>query len=100
MPIVEDTNENRYRGKPLQRPIRRSWALMMIVVSCVLTAALSMAYSSYAAAEQGKSWCDLLETFNRAYQDTPPTTPTGKKIAEGIEQLYRDINCPGKGDSK
>ncbi|KAB1946084.1 hypothetical protein F8271_07740 [Micromonospora sp. ALFpr18c] len=74
----------------------RAWqTLVVALLFAVLTGAASMAYSNRAAAALERKWCDLLSTFDDAYRETPPQTPTGKKIADRLRELRgQRFNCP------
>lgn len=40
-----------------------------------------------------REWCELLVTLDEAYRKTPPTTPTGRSVADSIRHLRGDLHC-------
>jgi hypothetical protein len=40
--------------------------------------------------------CAVLITMDDAYQSAPPSTPTGRSVAEGIAGLRSAYDCDGK----
>lgn len=70
----------------------RAWAG---VAGSVLALAIGgFLYANHAASQEGQNFCALVGTFDQAYRDTPPTTPTGRAVAAEMHHLYMSLHCP------
>lgn len=47
-----------------------------------------------ARVESEKKWCSVVATLDDSYAEQPPTTATGKNVAEGIAGLRLSLHCP------
>lgn len=43
--------------------------------------------------ERDAEWCELIVTFDNAYKTSPPTSETGKRIAELMDARRRSLGC-------
>jgi hypothetical protein len=80
--------------------IARWRALLVIVLSMVVLAALNLGWTSYvdnqrdrAEREADRRWCSLLSTLDNAYRDTPPTNPVGIALAREVRSLIESTGC-------
>lgn len=79
----------------LRRLVRHGWRFLAVsFVAAIVAAAASMLYTNHAAHESERKWCGVVSTMDDAYRDTPPQTPTGRKIAADIARLRADFGCP------
>jgi len=71
--------------------------LTMFVVCLLVFTAGGFYYANWkaerTAREGDQRWCSLLSTMDSAYQEAPPTTPTGKKLAADIHGLHESFQC-------
>jgi hypothetical protein len=72
-------------------------ALAGIGGSVLALAIAAFVYTNHAVSAEGQNFCALVDTFNQAYRDTPPTTPTGQVVAAEMSRLYQKLHCPGIG---
>lgn len=85
---------------------RPSWYSWVVVVgTSVLSSTLAIVVGIESAqravdAERSarlqseQALCSLVVVLDRAYKGTPPTTPTGKEVAEGMAGLRATLQCP------
>ena len=90
-PTVEQEEANRLR--------RKQWRnLVMFVVTLFVFTVSGIYYANWKAertAREGeRRWCSLLGTMDSAYQEAPPSTPTGRKLAADIHELHEGFQCP------
>lgn len=50
-----------------------------------------------ARVESDRRWCTLLDNLDRAYKEIPPSTPTGRNVAQEIHRLRTDPQPTGFG---
>jgi len=53
----------------------------------------SQAQSNKTIIETQQQWCEIIITFDNGYRNSPPTTPTGKLLAEEFSRLRREFQC-------
>ncbi|BCJ45307.1 hypothetical protein GCM10010168_85760 [Actinoplanes ianthinogenes] len=68
------------------------WAALL--ASSLTTGFTAVAISLHAQAESDRKFCTLITTQDDAWSETTPTTVTGKRVAEAMRQLRRDLDCP------
>lgn len=71
-----------------------SYRLAAIFLSSVTTGAIALVVALHANAESDRKWCSVVAVMDQAYAESPPTTPTGKKLARGIADLRGSLECP------
>lgn len=83
---------------PVPRPIL--YALGLLLVSQIALTVVSVAISSSntrRAAQDTRvalqQWCSTLRVFHESYATTPPTTPAGIKIRDGLDSVYNAYHC-------
>lgn len=75
-------------------PMIRLWyAILSLVVACVVIAGVSVQYANYVDRKSNQRWCDLLSTLDDAYKSSPPQSPAGEKVAADIARLRKDFGC-------
>ncbi|MER7894347.1 hypothetical protein ABTX15_31540 [Micromonospora sp. NPDC094482] len=73
----------------------RAWRILVAsFVFAALAAASSMIYANAVARESEHRWCGIVTTLDDTYQDTPPQSPTGKQIADELDKLRIEFDCP------
>jgi hypothetical protein len=78
----------------------RWYPLLVLFIVLVIAAVFNVIYTNrvHKQSEQqerdnDRKWCALLVPMDEAYEGTPPTTPTGKKIADAISQRRTELGC-------
>ena len=75
-------------------PVPRWYVLAVILVSALSVGMASIFYANHVARESERKWCSVVATIDSSYRATPPTTPTGKKLAADMAALRRELHCP------
>ncbi|MEV5629194.1 hypothetical protein [Micromonospora tulbaghiae] len=86
------------------RAIRVWYAMTVTFVVVVAFAVSAVVYANTRAEraerraeqidrESNRRWCGVVTTLDDAYQQTPPQTPAGKKIAVDIAKLRIEFGC-------
>lgn len=65
----------------------------MLVASFAI-GAVSMVYANLAAAQSQRRLCGLIVAQDDVYRESPPTTPTGRRVAAETSRLRADFDCP------
>ncbi len=75
--------------KPFIRsPIQTGWAMVMVVVACLLTGSFAVGYSIHLQ----RQWCSLLNAIDPP--DGPaPTTQRGVVVQTEIRSLRSNLGC-------
>lgn len=84
-----DWSESRYRT---------TWYRRLIVgLYVVLAPTMAIGFSAYNTRRSEQVWCDVVNTLNEAYVSpdpgSPPLTPRGRQIAEGIARVRHAYGC-------
>lgn len=74
--------------------VRFGYAVVVAFIACVSIAFGSVAYANHVQRDSDRKWCKLVGTLDDAYREQPPTTPTGKNVADSVAQLRHDLGCP------
>jgi hypothetical protein len=69
------------------------YALLAIFASMFALTAVSLGYANYVANESSRKWCELVVTLDDTYTQTPPSTPSGRKVAQEIHNLRNSLKC-------
>lgn len=76
------------------------YVLLMVYVSFIAMALAGVAYTNHVAAKERASaaendhkWCRLLTVLDDAYNQAPPQTPTGKRVATEVHTLRVELHC-------
>ena len=56
-------------------------------------AAASRAANEETVRETSQKWCKIVTTLDNAYRAQPPTSPTGRQLAQDMHQLRIDLDC-------
>lgn len=79
---------------------RQVYAAVVVFVTLVAVAIGNWAYTNYVdrQAEQrnlqrSREICGLLVVLDNVYQQTPPTTPVGRNVAEEIHRYRLALGC-------
>jgi hypothetical protein len=67
------------------------WAAML--ASSLGAGGAALAISLHAQAESARKLCGIVIAQDDTYGTTPPTTPTGQRIAIAMHKLRRDLDC-------
>lgn len=62
-------------------------------LSCLLMCAVTFAFAVHVARQQGQDFCDLLGTYDQVYREHPPTTETGRTLAQQVHDLVARLEC-------
>ena len=93
--VTEAQIENAETGH--KRNVSEWRKLIMFVVTLFVFVLGSSYYANWkaerTARENDQRWCSLLGTMDAAYQQNPPTTPTGRKLAQDIHGLHEGFQC-------
>lgn len=87
------------RDAEIRHAARPGWywwltlAILPILLS-VLSVYASVRFSERARLDSDQKDCALVAAINRAYRETPPTTPTGQAVARAYEEQYQQLRCP------
>lgn len=90
-------------GFPLSPADRKRavYALVAVFCSMFLAVAASVLYANHVgrvsdrkAEESQRKICGIISTIDDAYQSTPPSTPTGRRLADEIHRYRQSLNCP------
>ena len=88
--------------------MRRGWYWWIVVLaSSLTTGTLALVIALYSQAqserqleaqrrESERKLCTVLIAQDEAWSETTPTTVTGRRVAEAIRDLRRDLGCPGQ----
>lgn len=78
----------------MSTPLIRLWyAVIALVVSCLVIAGISVQYSNYVDRKSNQRWCELLATMDDAYKANPPRTDAGQRMAAELRRLRVDFGC-------
>jgi hypothetical protein len=69
------------------------WALIASYVVSAAMGITAILYAGHVDSESNKQWCDLLVPLDNAYQETPPTTPVGRNIADAMHRIRQNFEC-------
>jgi hypothetical protein len=70
------------------------YLLLAMVVSMGLVAGLALWAADRSARQSERRWCGLVATLDDTYRSTPPSTPSGRQVADQIHQLRAEFGCP------
>lgn len=74
---------------------RPSWyVLVAILASSLATGALALVIALKANAESDRKLCGIVTAQDDAYSQTTPATETGRRLAQALDKLRRDLHCP------
>ena len=87
----------------MRRPIW--YTLAATLLSALVTGVAAVTISLHAQAESERrateqrrasdqKFCDLISAQDDAWSETTPTTVTGRRVAEAMRKLRRDLDCP------
>lgn len=79
----------------LTRSLSGYSALIVLLVTISLVGA-GIAVGFRLNRNSERKFCEITESNVIAYRDTPPTTETGKRIAENWINLQHRLHCPVK----
>jgi hypothetical protein len=68
-------------------------ALALVFLSIFALAMTTSLYVNHTNRENNKHFCDLVTTLDDAYKTAPPQSPTGRKVAEEMHELRKDLGC-------
>ena len=68
-------------------------AILMCFLSCVLMCVMTFVFTVRVAREGVHNFCDLLGTYDQVYREHPPTTETGRTLAQQIHELVERLEC-------
>ncbi|WIM97848.1 hypothetical protein ACTOB_001402 [Actinoplanes oblitus] len=72
---------------------RRGYYWVAILASSMATGTAAVAISLHAQAESERKLCGIVITQDEAWSSSTPTTVTGRRVAEAMRQLRRDLGC-------
>ncbi len=81
---------------PLTRISKSTWYLLTVIYASMLgMTVLSMVYAQHVANESSRNWCATVGTLDDAYQQQPPASALGQKLARDIHNLRARLHCKG-----
>lgn len=75
-----------------KRPVT-TYHLMVILVVCMSLCALSLAVSLRVNRNTEEKFCATAVTWDRGYQEVPPTTESGRNQARNAADLVKRLHC-------
>lgn len=80
----------------MREPMRQTdwYALVVILVSSLSLGAAGVWYTNHVQREADRKWCSIVVAQSDAYRLTPPTSPTGQRVAAAIDRLRVELDCP------
>lgn len=63
-------------------------------LALLVVAVISIEVERTDSANTARKFCKVVSTLDDAYRETPPSTPSGKNLAESIADLRRELGCP------
>lgn len=69
------------------------YALIVSYVCALVSAIIAIQYANYVDRQSNQQWCTLIVSVDDAYQESPATNPSGKRVAESIHKLRTDFGC-------
>ncbi len=70
-------------------------AILISVLLCIGLGLFNIWYTQTEAHHTEQKFCRVIGVQVNAYDETPPKTPTGIKVAAAMKQLAHDLNCEG-----
>lgn len=71
-----------------------TWYLLVAVLaSSMLTGVVAVVIARHGQQEAQRQLCSLLIAQDDAYRATPPSTPTGLRVAAALADLRRAYSC-------
>ena len=70
-----------------------AYAIGLGVISTMLAVGVNISYTKHSVTTSDQKWCSLLLTLDEAYGKTPPTSETGRKVADEIHRLRVSNRC-------
>ncbi|MBG0560737.1 hypothetical protein [Actinoplanes aureus] len=78
----------------MSRPGWYWWVALL--ASCLTTGITAVVISLRAQAESERKLCGAVIAQDEAWSETTPTTVTGRRVAEAMRELRRELGCsPG-----
>lgn len=69
------------------------WLLLMAVLCMIMTLVLSVLVNARMTASNERRACGTLLALIEAYEETPPSTPAGRKIEKAYHDQYALYGC-------
>lgn len=100
-PLEERVARLELQTQAYQRKSRRAgYAAILAIIMSLAICVNSIVYansvgekSDRRADQQVAKFCDVLRTLDMAYNSVPPSTATGRKIADEMHNLRVDLGC-------
>lgn len=74
---------------------RPTWyTLIAVLVSSVVTGSVAIVWGRIDRAESERKFCAIVVAQDDAWSETTPTSVTGRRVADAIAKLRRDLGCP------
>ncbi|GIE35887.1 hypothetical protein Ait01nite_089320 [Actinoplanes italicus] len=70
------------------------WAALLL--SSLTTGTAAVAISLHSQAESERKFCEIVISQDDAWSESTPTTATGRRVAEAVAKLRRDLGCPAR----
>lgn len=72
---------------------RRFYQIAVVFVMLGIVAGLNLWYTNYVDHKNRQGWCDLIVTLDKGYAVQPPTTETGRQLAELTHRRRQSLGC-------
>lgn len=90
------TRREKEAKKPVQVVVVRKRFLYLIVIT-LITSMISpfagIVYVNWVDRKNRSEWCELIVTFDDAYQESPPSSQTASKVAELMHRRRESLGC-------
>lgn len=78
----------------MRRPTWYWWTALL--ASSLTTGTAAVAISLHSQAESERKFCEIIVSQDDAWSETTPSTATGRRVADAVAKLRRDLGCPAR----
>jgi hypothetical protein len=73
--------------------VKRAYAQIAVYGSLIALIVIGFVWVSHSDRQRARDICGLITTLDDSYRDTPPTTPTGRKVADELHAYRLRLDC-------
>ncbi len=75
--------------------IRKRFLYLIVVtlITSMISPLAGIVYVNWVDRKNRTEWCELITTFNDAYEENPPANETAKRIAELMSRRKDSLGC-------
>lgn len=89
---MDEVEREEHKYSIVSKRLVYAWVFSTFVL--VILQLASFQYTNYVDRRSNHRWCGIVNLFNGTYEDTPPTTPIGQKLANEFIRLQKGFSCP------